>query len=140
MGHEGNEKMLHRLWAMFYSPLARCRVRDFVQSCEVCHRNKTEHLHPVGLLQPLPIPSQVWSDIAMDFVEALPKVGGKSVILTVVDRFSKMTHFIPLSHPYSATSVAKAFFDGIVRLHGMPCSIVSDCDPIFTSCFWAELF
>jgi hypothetical protein len=76
----------------------------------------------------------------MDFVEALPKVGGKSVILTVVDRFSKMAHFIPLSHPYSATSIAKAFFDGIVRLHGLPCSIVSDCDPIFTSRFWAELF
>jgi hypothetical protein len=76
----------------------------------------------------------------MDFVEALPKVGGKSVILTVVDRFSKMAHFIPLSHPYSATSVAKAFFDGIVRLHGLLCSIVSDRDPIFTSRFWAELF
>jgi hypothetical protein len=71
----------------------------------------------------------------MDFVEALPKVGGKSIILTVVDRFSKMVHFIPLNHPYSATSVAKAFFDGIVRLHGLPCSVVSDRDPIFTSHF-----
>jgi hypothetical protein len=71
----------------------------------------------------------------MDFVEALPKVGGKSVILTVVDRFSKMAHFIPISHPYLATSVAKAFFDGIVRLHGLPCSIVSDRDPTFTSRF-----
>jgi hypothetical protein len=76
----------------------------------------------------------------MNFVEALPKVGGKSVILTVVDRFSKMAHFIPLSHSYSATSVAKAFFDGTVRLHGLPCSIVSDRDPFFTSRFWAELF
>jgi hypothetical protein len=111
-----------------------------VQSCDVCQRHKTEHLHPAGLLQPLPIPSQVWSDIAMNFVEALPKVGGKSVILTVVDRFSKMAHFIPLSHSYSATSVAKAFFDGTVRLHGLPCSIVSDRDPFFTSRFWAELF
>jgi hypothetical protein len=54
----------------------------------------------------------------MDFVEGFPKVGGKSVILTLVDRFSKYAHFIPLSHPYSASSVAKAFFDEIVRLHG----------------------
>jgi hypothetical protein len=57
------------------------------------------------------------------------------VILTVVDRFSKFAHFIALSHPYSATSVAKAFFDSIVRLHGIPCSIVSDRDTVFTSIF-----
>jgi hypothetical protein len=76
----------------------------------------------------------------MDFIEGFPKVGGKSVILTVVDRFSKFAHFIPLSHPYSAATVAKAFFDNIVHLHGMPCSIVSDRDPVFTSTFWKELF
>jgi hypothetical protein len=96
-------------------------------------RNKTEHLHPAGLLQPLAIPSSVWSNIAMDFIEGLPKVGGKSVILTVVDRFSKFAHFIPLGHPYAAASVGKAFFDNIVCLHGFPSSIVSDRDPVFTS-------
>jgi hypothetical protein len=62
----------------------------------------------------------------MDFIEALPKVGGKSVILTVVDRFSKYAHFIPLAHPYTGESVAKAFFSNIVRLHGFPTSIVLD--------------
>jgi len=77
-------------------------------------------LQPAGLLQPLEVPSQVWADISMDFVEGLPKVGGKSVILTVVDRFSKYAHFIALGHPYTAASVARAFFDGIVRLHGSP--------------------
>jgi hypothetical protein len=71
----------------------------------------------------------------MDFVEGFPKVSGKFVILMVVDRFSKFAHFILLSHPYSASSVAKAFFDNIVRLHGIPCSIVSDQDPVFTSIF-----
>jgi hypothetical protein len=88
----------------------------------------------------LEIPSSVWADIAMDFVEGFPKSGGKSVILTVVDRFLKYSHFIALSHPYTAVSVARAFFDNIVQLHGMPCSIVSDQDPIFTSTFWTELF
>jgi hypothetical protein len=73
-----------------------------------------KHLHPAGLLQPLPIPSEVWSDIAMDFIKGFPKVGGKSIILTVVDQFSKYAHFIPLCHPYSTSSVARAFFDGIV--------------------------
>jgi hypothetical protein len=82
----------------------------------------------------------VWSDIAMDFVEGLPRVNGKSVILMVVDHFSKSAHFIPLGHPYSASTVAQAFFDTVVRLHGIPSSIVSDRDPIFTSKFWTELF
>ena len=65
----------------------------------------------------------------MDFIKALPRVGGKSVILTIVDRFSKYCHFISLAHPYSVESVAQAFFSDIVRLHGIPQSIVSDRDP-----------
>jgi hypothetical protein len=67
-------------------------------------------------------------------------VVGKSVILTVVDRFSKDAHFIPLGHPYTATSMARAFFDTIVQLHGFPSSIVSDQDPIFTGHVWRDLF
>jgi hypothetical protein len=76
----------------------------------------------------------------MDFIEGLPKVGGKSVILTVVDRFSKYAYFIPLGHPYTAASVARAFFDGIIRLHGFLTSIVSDRDPVFTGNVWRDLF
>ena len=71
----------------------------------------------------------------MDFVEGFPKVGGKSVVLMVVDRFSKFAHFIALGHPYTAASVARAFFTDIVCLHGFPTSIVSDRDPVFTSKF-----
>jgi hypothetical protein len=139
-GHEGIEKTLNRLKASFYNQHMLRRVRGYVWGCEVYRRNKTEHLHPVGLLQSLSVPSTGWSDISMDFIEEFPKVGGKSVILTVVDRFSKFAHFITLGHPYSATSVAKAFFEEVVRLHGFPCSIVSDRDPVFTSSFWTELF
>jgi hypothetical protein len=65
-------------------------------------------------------------------------VNGKTVILTVVDRFSKYCHFIPLAHPYTAESVAQAFFAEVVRLHGVPQSIVLDRDPVFTSSFWNE--
>jgi transposase InsO family protein len=140
VGHEGVPKTLHRLCADFHFPTDRRVVQDFVRSCAVCQRNKTEHLQPGGLLQPLGVPSAVWEDVAMDFVEALPKVNGESVILTVVDRFSKVAHFIPLGHPYTATSVAHTFFAEIVRLHGIPASIVSDRDPVFTSEFWRELF
>jgi len=104
-------------------------VQDLVRSCVTCQRYKSEHLHPAGLL-PLPVPQGVWMDIGLDIVEALPRVRGKSVIFTVVARFSKYCHFIPLGHPYSAESVAQAFFTDIVRLHGVPQSMVSDCHPM----------
>jgi hypothetical protein len=73
-------------------------------------------------------------------IEGLPRVNNKTVILTVIDRLSKAAHFIPLGHPYTATSVARAFFNEVVRLHRLPSSIVSDRDPVFTSTLWKELF
>jgi hypothetical protein len=76
----------------------------------------------------------------MDFVEGLPRVHGKYVILTIVDRFSKYTHFIALSHPYTAATIARAFFEAIVSLHGIPSSIVSDQDSVFTTHLWRDLF
>jgi hypothetical protein len=76
----------------------------------------------------------------MDFVKALPKVNDKSVILMVVDRFSKSAHFIPLSHLYTPTSVARVFFAEIVRLHGIPSSMVSDRDPYSLALFGASSF
>jgi hypothetical protein len=69
----------------------------------------------------------------MDIIEGFPKVSGKSVVVTVVDRLSKYAHFIALGHPYTATTIAVAFYEQIVRLHGIPASIVSDRDPVFTS-------
>jgi hypothetical protein len=59
-----------------------------------------------------------------------------AVFLTVLDWFSKYAHFIPPSHPYTTIAMTHAFFFEIARLHGIPCSIVSDRDPIFTSSFW----
>jgi len=105
-GHEGAQKTLVRLRASFYNPHASRKVREFVKSCTTWQRNKTEHLHPAGLLQPLDVPHSVWADIAMDFVEGFPRISGKSVVLTVIDRFSKYAHFIALGHPYTAISVA----------------------------------
>lgn len=139
-GHEGVHKTLHRLRMDFHLANDKGAVRDFVRACLVCKRNKTEHLQLGGLLQPLGLPSTVRAGVAMDFIEALPRINGKTVILTVVDRFSKAVHFIPLAHPYTTMSVACAFFAEIVRLHGIPSSIVSDRDPVFTSGFWSELF
>jgi hypothetical protein len=140
MGHEGIQKALNRLRASFFTPGDNKLVRDIIRGCSVCQQNKTEHLHPTGLLQPLTMPDAIWTDIVMDFIEGFPRVDGKSVMLTVIDRFSKYGHFVALGHPYSATTVAKAFFDQIIRLHGFPALTVSDRDPVFTRRVWQELF
>jgi hypothetical protein len=88
-GHEGVQRTLHRFRWDFHAPNLRRTVQDYIHACATCQRYKSEHLHPAGLLLPLPVPSTVWDDLGLDFVEALPRVGGKSVILTVVDCFSK---------------------------------------------------
>jgi hypothetical protein len=134
-GHEGVQRTLSRLRHDFHFPNMKQLVQDWVRTCVVYQRYKFEHLHPTGLLLPLPVPQGVWTDVALEFVKALPRVGGKSMILTVVDIFSKYCHFIPLAHPYSTESVAQAFFANKVHLHGVPQSMVSDRDPIFTSTF-----
>ena len=115
-------------------------VQEYVKHCEICQRAKGGNSKPSGLLQPLPIPSRPWSSISMDFIEGLPKSNQYTTIMVVVDRFTKYAHFIPLSHPYTAPKIAQLFSNNIMRLHGLPQSIVSDRDPTFTSKFWGELF
>lgn len=112
-GHEGTQKTLHRLQSQFHVPGIHKLVQEFVRSCATCQRNKSKHLHPSGLLQPMQIPHQVWDDISMDFVEGFPKIHGKSMILIVVDRFSKYAHFLALSHSYIESLVACMFFDNM---------------------------
>jgi hypothetical protein len=116
-GHDGIQKTLQRLRTDFFVHKDRALVRDWVRSCAVCQQNKTETLHLARLLQPLEVPVLIWSDISKDFIEALPKVYGKSVILTVVDRFSKYAHFILLTHPYTAAIVASD--EDITSIHTM---------------------
>lgn len=131
---------LHHLRVAFFNSVANKMVCEYIKGCVVCQQNKTKHLHPAELLQPLNVPSVIWEDIFMDFIEGFPKVDGKTVILTIIDRFSKYSHFIPLGHPYMTNSIARAFFDYIVRLHGIPYSIMSDHDPMFTNNFWMGKF
>jgi hypothetical protein len=115
-------------------------VDEFIKQCSVCQVAKHEHCKSPGLLCPLHIPTDAWQDISMDFIDGFPKCGGYSVILVIVDRFTKYAHFISLRHPCTTTSVVQAFFSNIAKLHGLLKTIVSDRDKIFTSHFWKELF
>jgi hypothetical protein len=139
-GHSGVLRTFKRLAQQFYWPSMYRSVQDYIVQCEVCLRAKTATLAPAGLLQPLPIPCQVWEDISLDFIEGLPSSHGKDSLLVVVDRLSKYAHFVVLSHPFSVKTVAEQFVEHIVKLHGMPKSIVSDHDPIFINKFWQEFF
>jgi hypothetical protein len=115
-------------------------VDSFEKHCNVCKQAKHELCMYPRLLQPLPIPQQSWTDISMDFIEGLPVSHGYSVILVIVDKLTKYSHFFPIKHPYSAATIAQVFLDNIVKLHEILESIISDRDRVFTSSFWTELF
>ena len=139
-GHSGIQATYQRVRKLFVWTGLKQDIIDFVHQCAVCQQAKHEHVKSPGLLQPLPVPDGPWQEITMDFIEALPKSEGYTVILVVVDRLTKYAHFIPLKHPFSALVVAKAFLHTVVKLHGPPHTIVSDRDKIFTSHFWKDLF
>ena len=101
---------------------------------------KHEQVPYPGLLQPLEIPSQAWEQISIDFVKGLPKYEGFDTILVVVDKMTKFSHFITLAHPFNATEVARKLMDSVFKLHGLPRTVVSNRDKIFTNQFWKTLF
>ncbi len=136
--HPGVRRSLAAIRQRFWWPSMAQDVRQFVLACSVCAQNKTSNQFPVGLLQPLPIPSRPWSHLALDFVSGLPPSRGNTVILTVVDRFSKAAHFVPLPKLPSAMETAQVVVDHIFRIHGLPVDVVSDRGPQFVSRFWKE--
>ena len=135
-GHSGREVTRQRVKGLFYWKGLTKDIQAYLRSCSVCQQCKYDVAASPGLLQPLPIPEAVWTDISMDFIDGLPHSYGKTVIFVVVDRLSKAAHFIALAHPYTATSVAQAFLDNVYKLHGFPRSIVSDRDAVFLTNFW----
>lgn len=142
-GHMGITKTEELVTRHFWWRGLREDVAAYVKDCVVCQLSKDDQRPPAGLLQPIPIPAHRWECVTMDFVGPLPKTPtGHDGVLVVVDKLTKMTHLIASSQGINndAVGTARLFFDGVVRLHGIPLSIISDRDSRFLSHFWSALW
>ena len=138
--HPGGNKLYHDLQELYWWPGLKREVTELVGKCFTCQQVKAEHQLPSGLLQPVKIPLWKWERVTMDFVSGLPLTPSKKdSVWVIVDRLTKSAHFIPVRTDFSLQKLAKLYVAKIVRLHGVPVSIISDRDPIFTSRVWQRL-
>ena len=138
--HPGGNKLYHDLRELYWWPGLKREVTEFVGKCLTCQQVKAEHQFPSGLLQPVKIPLWKWERVTMDFVSGLPLTPTKKdSVWVVVDRLTKSAHFLLVCTDYSLQKLARLYVAEIVRLHGVPVSIISDQDPRFTSQFWQNL-
>ncbi|WVZ97670.1 hypothetical protein U9M48_043184 [Paspalum notatum var. saurae] len=138
--HPGSVKMYQDLKQKFWWYGMKREVAEYVALCDVCQRVKAEHQKLAGLLQPLKIPEWKWEEIGMDFIVGLLCTqSGFDSIWVVVDRLTKVAHFIPIKTTYSGAKLAELYMSRIVCLHGVPKKIVSDHGTQFTSHFWRRL-
>ncbi|KAA0047535.1 ty3-gypsy retrotransposon protein [Cucumis melo var. makuwa] len=133
-------KMYQDLKRVYWWRNMKREVAEFVSRCLVCQQVKAPRQKPAGLLQPLSILKWKWENVSMDFITGLPRtLRGFIVIWAVVDKLTKSAHFVPGKSTYTASKWAQLYMSEIVRLHGVPVSIVSDRDACFTSQFWKGL-
>ncbi|KAA0041720.1 pol protein [Cucumis melo var. makuwa] len=138
--HPGSTKMHQDLKRVYWWRNMKREVAEFVSKCLVCQQVKAPRQKSAGLLQPLSVPEWKWENVSMDFITGLPRtLRGFTVIWVVVDRLTKSAHFVPGKSTYTASKWAQLYMSEIVRLHGVPVSIVSDRDARFTSKFWKGL-
>ncbi|KAI4900377.1 hypothetical protein NFI96_000695, partial [Prochilodus magdalenae] len=135
-GHPGETRTLQLVSGKYWWESMSSDIHRFVASCSTCSQCKIPRTLPAGKLMPLPIPTRPWSHIAVDFVTDLPVSQGHTVILTVVDRFSRGVRFIPFPQLPTAFQTAETLFNHVFRFFGIPEDIVSDRGTQFTSQVW----
>ena len=132
-GDGGTAKTTELVSRQYYSPGMRETIKRYVKNCDICQRSKVVRHAPYGMLQPNEVPDQPWKSIAMDFITDLPISDGYDTVLVVIDRLTKMSHFIPCNKNLDARQFAILFFKEIIRLHGIPRDVITDRGSLFTS-------
>lgn len=136
-GHLGKDKTTEQVKRRCYWPGMDDFIRRYVTSCDACQRNKPSQQAKMGPLQPLPIPTRPWQQVSMDLITQLPRSrSGNDAIVVFVDKLTKMVHYVATTTNVTAPQLATLFMREVVRLHGVPESILSDRDPRFTANFW----
>lgn len=138
-GHLGRAKTSELVSRSFHWPGLRSFVNRYVANCPTCKRSKADRQAKQGHLSPLQVPDTPWFSISMDFISGLPTSSHYNCIWVVVDRLTKMAHFIPCLDSIDASGLADLFVKEVFRLHGLPVEIISDRGSIFTSAFWQSL-
>jgi len=138
-GHLGEKKTEQQIRRRFWWRGIQQQVKRAVRHCVVCQRCKPKRKRKAGLLQPLAVPRQRWQSIGMDFLCGIPVVKNCNMIMVVVDRLTKMAHFVPCATTLTAEGCATLLKEHVFRHHGLPAELVSDRDPRFTSNFWKGL-
>src|ERR1700677_2376549 len=138
LGHLGAQKTSEYTRQWFWWPRMGREIEKFCLSCENCQMSKSSNQLKPGLLHNLPIPSRPWQSIGMDFVGPFPECQGYDYLWVIICRLMQ-THLTPITVKTTTMDLAWFYIRDIVRLHGMPESIVSDRDLKFTSRFWREL-
>ena len=140
-GHLGRDKTYERLQRTYYWPKMEHTVNEYCKSCEVCQAIKVQRRGTPGLLQPLPVPNQIFDAVGLDFITQLPRTrSGYTAILTIVDRLSKRLVAVPTVNEVNAVQTAELFWERWGQYFGLPKSLVSDRDPRFTSEFWTSFW
>jgi hypothetical protein len=138
--HPGSTKMYHDLKQHYWWTKMKIEIACYVPRCDTCRRVKAIHMKTVGPLQSLPIPTWKCEDISMDFIVGLPRTAkGFDSIWVIIDRLTKIAHFLPVKVKYPVIAYAELYIARILSLHGVPKKIVSDRGPQFVSKFWEEL-
>jgi hypothetical protein len=138
--HPESTKMYQDLKQHYWWTKMKIEIARYVARCDTCRRVKAVHMKTAGPLQSLPISAWKWEDISMDFIVGLPKITkGFDSIWVIIDRLTKIAHFLPVKTKYPVVAYAKLYIARILSLHGIPKTIVSDRGPQFVSNFWSEL-